>query len=52
MALTPPMIYLEMVSVSAIIGSRSLTLFKSSENLSIDLKVFAPNAFPLDLSPT
>ena len=31
------MIYQEMVNVYQIIGSRPQTLFKSSENLSIDL---------------
>jgi hypothetical protein len=32
--------------------SRPQTLFKSFEDLGINLKVFAPNAFPLALSPT
>ena len=32
--------------------SRPQTLFKSIEHLSFNLKVFAPNAFPLALSPT
>ena len=32
--------------------SRPQTLLKSFENLGINLKVFAPNAFPLVLFPT